>query len=237
MSRLWYRLDSLVRESSDPSMIQYVITHLGEGVPPPSRYTSHMQKWREEHRLYLTLLLWDPVRTLSSPLRYGVKSPALKQMQERQQAYQKMLRKAEQQAALKNLLQALAIEQIKQNEILAQMLRDLVKEKPDVITEKLKDEQPLVRWLAAHAAGRKRLPVEDKLIDLFADAYPQVREAARQALVRISRGNDFGPAQNANAKQVTQASQTWRQWHRWQDPPESSLEAVPPQPANKGDPP
>jgi len=193
---------------------------------------------RSRLREYLTLLMWDPIRTLSSPIRYGVEPPALRQMQERQQAYQKMLRKAEQQAALKNLLQTLAIEQVKQNEILAQMLRDLVKEKPDVITEKLKDEQPLVRWLAAHAAGRKRLPVEDKLIDLFADPYPQVREAARQALVRISRGNDFGPAQNANAKQVTQASQAWRHWHRWQDPPDSSIAGVAPlPPVNRGDPP
>lgn len=229
MGGLWQRLDSLVRESSDPAMIHYVITHLGEGVPRQSKYTRQIQKMRSQLQTYQMLLAWDPIRTLTSPLRYG-KTPSLQQTQERQKAYQTMVRQAQQQAALKSFL-----EQAQQNVILSHMLRELIKDSPGVITEKLNDEQPLVRFLAAHAVGRKRLPLEDRLMGLLSDPYPQVREAARQALVRISRGNDFGPAQNASAKQLTQASEAWRQWHRWQDPPESTLESVPPSQPAKGD--
>jgi hypothetical protein len=137
-------------------------------------------------------------------------------------AHQEMLQKAEQQVALNSLLKAFAVEQAKQTEL----LRDLIREGPEVIAEKLKDMQPLVRWLATQAAGRKRLHFEEQLINLLADPYPQVRQGAREALIRLSRGNDFGPAPNATAKQQTQAIDAWRLWLRRQDPPEATTDSL-----------
>jgi hypothetical protein len=205
-------------------MIQYVITHLGEGVPRQSTYYQTIQKRKDKFRMYFMLLLWDPVRALGSPLRFGVEMPAM----QRQLAYREMLRKSEQQAALKSFLQAVTVEQFRQNAMLMEMLRALARESADTIMAKLSDEQPLVRFLAAHAAAHKRLAVEDKLIHLLTDPYPQVREAARQGLVRLSRGNDFGPAPNASSKQIAQSIEGWRLWLRWQEP---AAQVVGPEPA------
>jgi len=44
-----------------------------------------------------------------------------------------------------------------------------------------------------------------------------VREAARQALVRLSRGTDFGPAPNAKPADRDKAIQKWRDWWAMQD--------------------
>ena len=76
-------------------------------------------------------------------------------------------------------------------------------------------------------AGQKRLPLEAELIGLLSDPHPQVRQGARQALVRLSRGNDFGPLPTATAKQISQSARSWRQWLHFQDPPEPAPEYLP----------
>jgi hypothetical protein len=37
-------------------------------------------------------------------------------------------------------------------------------------------------------------------------------EQGRQALVRLSRGQNFGPAPGANEEEVSAAVQMWRSW-------------------------
>jgi hypothetical protein len=129
-----------------------------------------------------------------------------------------------------------ARQQAEYNLALEQLLRELSTESLDVVAEKLQDEQPVVRWLAALVTHRRRLPLERELLDRLTDAYPQVREAARQGLVKLSRGNDFGPAPNATAAQATQAQRSWRQWLSMQDLPGRALVA-PGSPATDNAPP
>jgi hypothetical protein len=49
---------------------------------------------------------------------------------------------------------------------------------------------------------------------------------AREALIRLSRGNDFGPQPTATTRQIAQAVQAWRQWLALQDPPERIPECL-----------
>lgn len=129
-----------------------------------------------------------------------------------QRAVVQRLRKAQ--------IETLIREQAKLNELAHKLLGELLEMDAEVIAAKLKDEHPLTRWAAAMVAGRKRMHLEAELIDRLSDPYPQVREAAREAMIRLSRGNDFGPLPTASAKQIAQSAQAWRQWHSLQDPPE-----------------
>ena len=111
-------------------------------------------------------------------------------------------------------------EQAKQQEFIQELLRELSAEKQDYVADQLKSEMPMARWLAIQVIGNKRYHRESELTDLLMDPMPLVRMTAKQALVRLSRGNDFGPANaNASAAQWTAARAAWREWMRTQDPP------------------
>jgi hypothetical protein len=146
---------------------------------------------------------------------------------------QQMLAQARQQEARNRLLKAQFEAMVKQGQLMEQKWRELLEQKvremlgedEAVIARKLRDEQPLTRWVAAQLAGRKRLHLEKELIELLTDPAPAVRQAARAALVRLSRGNDFGPLPTAT--QTAQSVQAWRQWHSLQDSPERVPEYLP----------
>lgn len=80
------------------------------------------------------------------------------------------------------------------------------------------DPDPLVRWVAANFIARKRIASAKQLIDLLSHKVPEVAQAARQALVRLSRGTDFGPERTDSAANKKQAIQRWREWLAMQEP-------------------
>ncbi len=98
----------------------------------------------------------------------------------------------------------------------------------DELRLRLVDERPMVRWVTVQVIALRRLPLEVDLIDLLSDKSPEVSQAARQGLVRLSRGCDFGPSPQATAAQRTQALAAWRRWLARQDPP--------PAPSSPGEP-
>lgn len=104
----------------------------------------------------------------------------------------------------------------------ARLLREVAKEGAEAVRTKLKDPQPLTRWIAATIAGKKRMRLEAELIRLLMDPSPVVRQAARASLVRLSRGNDFGPPPRATAKQAASSARAWQWWYGQQDPPAAS---------------
>jgi hypothetical protein len=82
-----------------------------------------------------------------------------------------------------------------------------------VVKEKLKDDRAEIRAAAARVAGSKAYRLSDELIELLADAEPDVRQAARRALVRLSRGGvDFGPERDADEAGQARAVRQWRAW-------------------------
>lgn len=83
---------------------------------------------------------------------------------------------------------------------------------------KMRDPNPMIRWLAVVSASQRRQHCEDELINRLKDPVPAVRAAAHDALVRISRGTDFGPAHAVGPTLVAtrnaqdEAVARWRQW-------------------------
>jgi hypothetical protein len=80
------------------------------------------------------------------------------------------------------------------------------------LREALKADQAEVRMAAAKVVGSKRLTYGDDLIDLLSDADSGVRQAARQALVQLSRGLDYGPEPTAGETARAEAVRQWRAW-------------------------
>jgi hypothetical protein len=69
-----------------------------------------------------------------------------------------------------------------------------------------------VRLAAAQAVGALGLPLGAELIALLSDSEQEVSQAARQALVRLSRGQDHGPEPDASAEAVGSAVRRWQEW-------------------------
>ncbi len=78
------------------------------------------------------------------------------------------------------------------------------------VKERLADEQAAIRLAAVRVAGARFPALAPAVIDLLGDADAEVRAAARDALVRLSRGQDFGPSPDAPAAEREQARQKWR---------------------------
>jgi hypothetical protein len=198
-------------------------------VPPQMPLYQLIPQWRQQMTRTLLMMLWHPQQfkmarlkarlddaqarlELLNPTRHGMGTPGESTLRvDPRLAQQRALLAAQ---AFKAQLQA------KMAREMAQALQTLARDGPEVVAQKLKDKQPLTRWAAVMVAGRKRLHLEAALIDRLSDPYPEVRAAAREALVRLSRGNDFGPLPSATAKEVTQSAQAWRHWLSLQDPPE-----------------
>jgi hypothetical protein len=94
------------------------------------------------------------------------------------------------------------------------LVRHLTRQKTEVVREALKAFQPSVRAAAAEVAAKRRLPVEAELIDLLKDKEGGIDQFARKALVRLSKGPDFGPEPDASAEQRADAQRQWKDW--WQ---------------------
>lgn len=81
----------------------------------------------------------------------------------------------------------------------------------------LKDGRVEVRAAVARTIGERRLPLAAELIELLADDAPEVHQGARQALMTLSNGQDFGPRPEASPGERAAAAQRWREWssHRF----------------------
>lgn len=69
-----------------------------------------------------------------------------------------------------------------------------------------------VRAMAARVIGEKRLPLGGDLIARLKDDDPWVQESAHFALVRLSRGQDFGPRRDASVSEREIAINRWESW-------------------------
>jgi hypothetical protein len=81
------------------------------------------------------------------------------------------------------------------------------------LREALKADQIQVRIAAAQVVGAKRLKYGQELIDLLNDPDAGVRQAARQALVRLARGLvDYGPGPVGGEAERAEAARRWQTW-------------------------
>ncbi|MEY4945471.1 MAG: hypothetical protein RIR22_172 [Planctomycetota bacterium] len=79
--------------------------------------------------------------------------------------------------------------------------------------EFLKDTNPLLRQKAAEAMGNlKATKGAEDLVPLLLDANGGVQKAAREALVKIGAGKDFGPIDFSNSESVKKSQLEWKRW-------------------------
>jgi hypothetical protein len=81
-----------------------------------------------------------------------------------------------------------------------------------VVKDKLGDELTEVRKAAVRVVVEKKPRLTGELIDLLADSQAEVRAAAHNALVKLSRGEDFGPAADASKASIAESQEKWRSW-------------------------
>jgi hypothetical protein len=94
-----------------------------------------------------------------------------------------------------------------------QLLRsNLARQDAELVKTKLTDESAPIRAAAAQVVAVKKLPLASQLIDLLADANPDVRQAARESLVQLAQGTDFGPERDADEIARAKAIENWRAW-------------------------
>src|SRR5262245_2474607 len=117
----------------------------------------------------------------------------------------------------------LLLKQIEYLRLSATILKEMDKYDRVALNEKMRDTNPTTRWLAIQSVLMRRLHCEDELLNRLKDPMVYNRSAARDALVRLTRGTDFGPSLHAGATPVMtaraqeEAIAGWRQWLRYQD--------------------
>ncbi len=90
--------------------------------------------------------------------------------------------------------------------------KNLVRQGLSVIKEKTKDGRTEVRAATVRVISTKGLKLGAELIEMLDDDNAGVREAAHQALVKLSKGTDYGPAKGATAEERGEAIKKWRAW-------------------------
>jgi hypothetical protein len=96
-------------------------------------------------------------------------------------------------------------------------LKDLFRASGKTLKDKMKAADLETRWMAIQVIGTKRLPLQPELIARLSDRSYAVRQAARKALIRISRGNHFGPGPKATKAETEKAIRKWQNWWSLQD--------------------
>ncbi len=73
------------------------------------------------------------------------------------------------------------------------------------------------RLAALYVVAQKRLHCEDALIERLVDPDSRVTQLARQCLIRLARGTDFGPPPVADAADLLRSQARWKKWWQQQD--------------------
>jgi hypothetical protein len=92
------------------------------------------------------------------------------------------------------------------------LFRHLKRQSAKKVRDALKSDQAQVRIAAAKVIASRRLKYGGDLIELLNDSDAGVRQAARQALVSLSRGQDYGPEASASESERAEAVRRWGEW-------------------------
>lgn len=106
----------------------------------------------------------------------------------------------------------------KEIQVLAQnlLLKHLNRQSTAELRVLLKNEQEQVRLGTVYLIGLKKMPWGEELIDMLEDSSVKVQQLARQALIQLSGGKDFGPQPSASTSERALAIQSWRNWWKSQ---------------------
>lgn len=215
-----------VRASGSSAVYVYAWQHLGEGVPPTSTFANLIKEARSIVAAELFVSHTQVVR--KGPLPRNQPHNLIVAKRSGGEAVQKqviavtprldmLLENYNHRQQKRKLLEWFWRDQTQKQQLLEKLVREQWQETQEELRLRLVDEQPLMRLIAVQVIAQRRLPLAVDLIDLLTDPSVEVREAARQALARLSRGCDFGPTPQATAAQCHQATAAWRRWLALQD--------------------
>ncbi|MHB1425523.1 MAG: hypothetical protein ACYC3I_20335 [Gemmataceae bacterium] len=90
--------------------------------------------------------------------------------------------------------------------------RHLSRQTEAIVKEKLSHELVEIRKSAMRVIAVRMPRLGGELIELLGDDKEEVRAAAHEALVKLSRGQDLGPAISAGKDDIAEAQAKWRSW-------------------------
>ncbi len=214
------KLHAMLMASKDTQLLEYARENIGAGVTQ-SRHMGVIQDLRVACMLRKGALAREAVAMRANPGPRSVRTMTVTELAQMAGSE----RGAKQKQALRELgqrtddqaLAALGSAASSYDEEIQKLARDLLhrylsRSSAAVLKEKLKDERPEVRAAAARVIGTKRLKLGWELIDLLSDEEADVRQAARQGLVRLSGGKDFGPEPASSDNDRDEAIGKWRDW-------------------------
>jgi hypothetical protein len=209
------KLSRLLAACDDAELLEFARDTLGSGVGP----TSH-KRVIEDLRFNCLMRKNDLARRAS----YGPKSPSSmttvqlmdsirKEKGEKQRAALLELETRRGAEAFVGLASVAANADSEQKAFVRGLLEsNLGRQSATVVKDRLKDADAEVRAMAARVVAAKQPALAGDLIDLLADEVSDVRQAARQALVKLARGEDHGPSDGADRGEIAQAQAKWRDW-------------------------
>jgi hypothetical protein len=202
------RLSSLVQATKNPAILLYGIQTIGNDVDPDS------VNWPLIMTLQALMTNRYVELTMTPLLRRRV---SLGGGEFQLMVFFREIRRQRQMAQVELFLRQLHL----QGTIIVagklKKLQDISRQSPEEVRQKLTHPEAETRWMAIQVMASKRYPMETDLIGRLGDRDNAVRQAARLALIRISRGNDFGPALKASNSEREKAISRWKQWWSLQD--------------------
>lgn len=210
------KLGSLLAKSDDEELLEFARDNIGAGVGR-TRHAGVLQDLRVGVMLRKNALARRPKAT-------GPKSPRVMSLSELADAASsergprlKVLLGELERRNGKEVLPGLANAAASYDKEIKQLgrtllVRHLSRQSEAVIREKLQDDILEVRKAAVQVVVTKWPRLTPELIDLLSDDKEEVRTAAHDALVRLNRNQDLGPAADDDKDKVAAAQEKWRSW-------------------------
>lgn len=98
-----------------------------------------------------------------------------------------------------------------QQTVRASLDRYMARQTATFMKDKLKDKDVEIRRAAVRSVAKFTVLLPN-LIDALADEDAEVRADAHQTLLKVSKGEDFGPDADAKPEQIKDAQTKWRSW-------------------------
>jgi hypothetical protein len=222
------KLVRLLAASEDQELMEYVKDNIGSGVGP-TRHASVLQDLRLAVSMRKNALArseWGRASASTASLGVQARPRSLRAMsvteladaagRERGPRLRSILIELEKRRG-EEVGPALAHAAASYDKEIQKLGRDLLdhylaRQSEAVVKEKLRHESVEMRKSATRVIAAKMPRLGGELIDLLGDDKDEVRAAAHEALVKLSRGQDFGPAADAGKEKIAEAQAKWRSW-------------------------
>jgi hypothetical protein len=215
------KLNRLLLASDDQELLDYVRDDIGAGVGR-TRHAGVLQDLRLSVTMHRNAVARRPPPGPKSPRLMTVTELADAGSTERGPRLKSILIELEKRRG-KEVLPGLAHAAGSYDKDIRKLGRDLLerhlaRQTEAVVKEKLHDELTEVRLAAVRVVAARMPRLAGELIDLLGDEQAEVRAAAHDALVRLARGEDFGPSADAGKEQTSADQERWRSWWARKNP-------------------